>query len=344
MSFLRVTVALALVGCGSRTGLVAPPPPPDAGVDAPGDPDTFPCRWAYGGPTTLATSPRRPAGVRIAVEELTGAALVGADVDGARRLYSSEGADVLTLPSPASLVGGRALFLHLGADCAATSISLSGETSPVTLFPRARECLAGRGDRARFPIAIASAGRNELATVSRDLSSVARLGDVTVTPGELLDLALHVDDVYLLSRGGEVLFRAPTGDTRELAAPPAVAIAPDPLNGGVVALTGSEPPTLWVGRRGDARELVAIPPSFPAVETNETEALMLGRDGRIFVALLTGAPLRELEPLPEVAMGARLLDGRVGLVDGGSAGGVAYLVALPSGAEELRWRRLTCNR
>ncbi len=369
MRWAIAAVFSLLSACGSKTGLLVEPGAPDATpadallLDAPapdGGFDTFPCRWSYEGDVLVATSIEPYGRIRGTVHPSGPTALLvaergpeTADVARVDVRAMPETAWVRTAAPADQAYATPAGFAMLrNGLCTLEKWSFDGAPTG-TIELGSWNCRASSGYDGAFVVEQGEGLYDRFDLASDDLAAFGSVGELpTVVGGPVLSR----DGVFVVVGGGrptEVRYRTESGRTGALGTEPEIEVesaqaAPDPLSGGVViASTRTADPRRTelqvLGIDGTRRNLdtsdLPLRARISRVVTNETEALFVLADGSLVYAPLSGSAVRRLEPFTTTPM----LAADVVLVDQGSAGGIAYVVA--AGREfELRFRGLVCNR
>lgn len=328
---LRFWIAVAIIGCGSRTGLEIEPLAVDAsvpdGIDASIAP--FPCRWGLGVPLTLGES---GGDLSVVVDETKLAVVASGGTAWATREGRVFGPFMSLAPLASRTPAG---FFFVDEVCNGLPIDFGSdgdvEITSVPLVTGDR-CAIGRGDRDAFPLLVSRFGRSLVQRVPRDLEGFATIGESPVPFARTEAFALVDEQVYYVV-GGALIWQDVGGVSQAVELPGGGGVrelAVDAVNRGVVVLL--EDRAAFVARGVVDRE-VELAPVFPHLAVSDQEALALGLDGTLWTLPLSRGPARAVErmPAPEDAI--------VALAEGHAVGGVASIEG-----PLVIWRPLTCNR
>jgi hypothetical protein len=325
-----VVIAIATVGCGSRTGLEIEPLAVDAsvpdGIDASIAP--FPCRWGLGVPLTLGES---GGDLSVTVDETKLAVVGSGGIAWATRDGRVFGPFMSLAPLSSRTPSG---FVFVDDDCSGSRIDFGSEgdveVTPVPLVTGDR-CWIGRGDRDAFPLFVARFGRVLVQRVPRNLEGFATIGEAPPSFARVARSASLVDEQMYYVEAGSLRWQDVGGALQAVALPGRVReIAVDAVNRGVVVLL--EDRAAFVARGVVDRE-VELAPVFPHLAVSDQEALALGLDGTLWTLPLSRGPARAVERMPPPE------DAIVALAEGHAVGGVASIEG-----PLVIWRPLTCNR
>ena len=337
--------------CGARTGVSADDPP-----ERDADPgfDTFPCRWSLTQPTPIARSAGTFGGLSGGVHGVRDEAVVSAR-DGVEpltvRLALGDPARIL-LSAP---VGAEAWLGHASGyigkpdeGCRlerwSSELEPLGELTDYTVFTR---CILEPTDPMHLDMTVISA--ETYGAVREDVPSGV-ISDVLFMPGRGYARSVRHGTAWtVLSLEDRTLFAERTGDgafgtlTRQ---EELFEASIDRVRAAVVVLR-RDPGGIWRLERIPVDQPLALVPladlsrlsaePFGTMVTNETEALIPLRDGRVAVAPLDGSAVRFIGPVPE----APVTELVVVMRPGSSGGGLLYT---HEGGRTLTFRSLTCNR
>jgi hypothetical protein len=350
-----VAAVVCASACGARSGVdVEPPPERDAGLGF----DTFPCRWSLTQDVEVergfsydgvfgAVHPSRDevaillrsrgsgfsrwSGARLTVGDPPSVVGPLAPGVGGEMMAYADGWAVLTEACEHAVFDDRFGIVSVeplgGPSC---TLEPSRDSFDVTSYGRT----GGVAFLERRPDGIGGSRRTPISAAGSDLSR-----------------AVNVPPVIAVSRIGSALVgQYAMGDPQELAMSGAFDVARDDLRAGIVLLHAAAD-GFHVARVSPALgplflDELAGPSAFGhspprgTVVTNETEALVPLRDGRVAAIPLSGTAPRILNPVhdggPPVLM-------RVILRTSASTGGVIYVHE--EGIERVaRFRSLVCNR
>lgn len=362
-----LALLVVLAGCGAKTGADVDPPAErafDAGFD------TFPCRWSLAQATIVARSPFPFDAVGGAIHPVRDEALIlwrAEDFAGGARLILGDpppvvetfDREVLPHPSPSAIHGVRLAdpsitWVTLDPDAPCRLLAM-GEAPPwreALEVPSAAGCRLERHDPARVDLTVAGASSVGLWSASDLDVPTVRSVPVDETSGARSVRLEGFGWIAIETPRARVIAHRVTDAGTERADVGAVLgpvdVAADRVRHGAVVLRQPEP-SMWSIERipfeGPVRALpVGLPMSiehrpFRQMTTNETEALVPLRDGRVAVFPLDGSAVRFIGPVPETPV-----DGmRVVLRPGTSGGGLLY-THVAAGEHNLVFRPLTCNR
>jgi hypothetical protein len=327
---LRGLIAIAIVGCGSRSGLEIEPRAADAsvpdGIDASIAP--FPCRWGLGVPTTLGDSRGE---LSATVDETKLAVVASGETAWGTREGRVFGPAMSLEPLASRTPSG---FVFVSEVCDGLLLDFVGADGDVQVgslpLVAGDRCAIGRGDLDAFPLLVSRFGRAIVQRVPRNLEGFATIGE-SPSPFERVERFALVDEqVYYVVAGG-LIWQDVGGVSSGVGLPgPVREIAVDAANRGVVVLL--EDRAVFV-TRGVATREVELAPVFPHLAVSDQEALALGLDGTLWTLPFSRGPARAVERMPPPE------DAVVALAEGHAVGGVASIEG-----PLVIWRPLTCNR
>lgn len=358
---------VALAGCGARSELYddereapgVPPTPPFA---------TLPCRWTLGREAVVRELELEPSSLVAAVRGGRPEVLIVADGRGAVAsvadpLVAIREIDLPPLEMALSAPDGWVVAHGAGAPACVLHL-LDGETLSVrseAIVQGGPQCVLS--SRRSDALDVAVAGREGVRL------SVVRVGDSLVEEAPAT-VELGLVENVVASRDaslGWVLATTTTDGALEAwrvavggavsgpvsAAGGTLFAAPDRLRSGLALLRLDEggrgfveraplQGALVIERVGELPEGAAFERGPMAITTNETEALVPLRDGRVAAIALNGIEPSFIGPVTEAREVHHVV---VALETGTSLGGVAYTYReSAAGPVRVAFRRLTCNR
>ncbi len=353
-------LAAALVACGARSGVEVEPPPEAGPID--GGFDTFPCRWSLAQATPVAASAAGFAALSGAVHGARDeVAIVGAEGEELTGTVLSLGDPPSTLAAVPPVFSGALLghatgWAQAGEERGACFQVFYGDRFDVlgTRRDEADRCFLEPNDTQRLDLTRLAAGRvhvtsHALPEGARRAATAPTVGVVAHARSARMEpfgwLAVTVEGgrlrAYRFDTGAGA--SADLGPQRE-----PFALALDRVRPAGVVLR-RDPEGIWrleriplEGEPGSVplADLSGLPAEpFGTMVTNETEALIPLRDGRVAVAPVDGSAVRFVGPVPEAPVEELLVIMR----PGASAGGLLY-THRAGGRVQLTFRPLTCNR